>query len=497
MKPHIKTKYKDLKGYDLLHAGTLALATVSGNGIRIDKQAAKREKQSIEDEIETLTKKISKSPEVKLWKENYGENFNINSNEQIGTLLFETLKEKPLEVTNSGKNKVDENTLKEFADKYPFINDFIKIKKLKKAKSTYIENFISEVSDDGFMHPDFDVNSTLTYRSSSYNPNFQNIPIRNKILGPKIRQMIIPRKDHLLIEADYSGIEVCGSACYHKDPQMIKYIIDPTTDMHSDCAKDLFILGPHDWNKAIRQVAKNKFVFAQFYGSHFVECAKGLWKDIDKEQLKTNAGVPLYKHLITQGIRNYKEYEKHVERVCTDFWENRFAVYNQWKKDWYQSYLERGYFNTLTGFTCRGFMRRNAVLNYPIQGSSFHCLLWDVIHINEELALNGMDTRVVGQIHDSIILDTHPDEYNRAIWMLQRIATEEIRKVWDWIIVPLKMEIEVSPINESWNKKKEVVPHKCHTCGARHMYANRRQGEDFIDYVCPICEDTEEVYAER
>ncbi len=492
-----RVKYEDLRGYDLLHEGTLALSEVSMNGICVDLDQASIEENLIDQEIKVLTDRVMQAKEVQLWKQEEGDNFNLGSTEQLGRLLYERMGITCKYRTAKDKPKVDETALKDISRKVPFLVDYLHIKKLSKVKNTYIKNFIKEVDDDGRMHPDFDLNSTLTYRSSSYNPNFQNIPIRNKDLGPRLRRLIVPRKDHLIIEADYSGIEVCGSACYHRDPQMIKYIIDPTTDMHSDVAKDVFILGPTEWNKAIRQSAKGNFVFAQFYGSYYADCAQRLWKDIETSDLKTNQGVPLYAHLKKHGISTYPQFERHIEKVCDSFWNDRFPVYTKWKAEWYDAYLEKGYFDTLTGFRCSGFMRRNAVLNYPIQGSSFHCLLWTLIHLNKELKLNEMRSRICGQIHDSVFIDTHPEELNRTVSMIQRIGTVEIRKVWDWIIVPLKIEVDATPPNGSWNDKKEISPHKCGACGCAWAYSKQLPGEDFVAHTCVLCGDREKEFRER
>jgi DNA polymerase I len=116
--------------------------------------------------------------------------------------------------------------------------------------------------------------------------------------------------------------------------------------------------------------------------------------------------------------------------------------------------MKRGGFKTLTGFWIEGVMGRNDVINYPVQGSAFHCLLWSLIRLQRELRWGKMRALIVGQIHDSIVADVPADELDDFLPLAKRIMTEEIRKHWKWIIVPLDIEAEVSESN--WFEKKAV-----------------------------------------
>ena len=109
-----------------------------------------------------------------------------------------------------------------------------------------------------------------------------------------------------------------------------------------------------------------------------------------------------------------------------------------------------------TGFRCYAPMSRNQVLNSPIQGAAFHCLLYTFINVTNELEKNKMDTRLIGEIHDAIIPDINPDEekqFDNIIWYY---GTRKIREDWDWVIVPLKIEKSISNVDESWTKVSEV-----------------------------------------
>jgi DNA polymerase I-like protein with 3'-5' exonuclease and polymerase domains len=102
-------------------------------------------------------------------------------------------------------------------------------------------------------------------------------------------------------------------------------------------------------------------------------------------------------------------------------------------------------------------MAKNQIINYPIQGSAFHCLLWSLIQIvQKELKKRKMKTIVVGQIHDSIIADVVEEELEEYLAMSNEVMTRRIIKDWPWIITPLEIEAEATPINGRWNEREEV-----------------------------------------
>ncbi|MBN2570507.1 MAG: hypothetical protein JXA68_00145, partial [Ignavibacteriales bacterium] len=139
-----------------------------------------------------------------------------------------------------------------------------------------------------------------------------------------------------------------------------------------------------------------------------------------------------------------------------DMWGKRFPVYFRWKEQWYHRYQKTGYIDSLTGFRYSGVMSKNDCINYPIQGSAFHCLLWSLVHLDQYLYNHGYDSRIVGQIHDSIVLDIHPDELEDVVRLIRKITTDELLSNWKWIIVPLEVEFEICDVDASWADKKEL-----------------------------------------
>ena len=98
-------------------------------------------------------------------------------------------------------------------------------------------------------------------------------------------------------------------------------------------------------------------------------------------------------------------------------------------------------------------MRKNEVINYPVQGSAFHCLLWSLIKLHQWLKANEMESKVVAQIHDSIVLNLHPDELETVLKKAKQIMCVDVRKHWPWIITPLVVETELAPPGGSWGAK--------------------------------------------
>jgi len=451
------------QAYKLLHQGAIALSQVEANGIRIDTDYLKKIIEEISQTIEKLVIKQKKDKIYKIWKRTFRQNLNMGSREQLGKVLFDVMKHPCTNRTKTGRPKTDEDALGGIDLK--FVKRFLRIEQYKKAKSTYLQGILRETTD-GVLHPFFNLHLVSTYRSSSSNPNFQNIPIRNPEISRLVRRAFIPRNNHHIVETDFGGIEVCGAACYHKDPIMISYIKNPKKDMHRDMAAQCYMLEKKQVTKDTRYCGKNKFVFPQFYGDFYIHCAPSLWNAIKEMKLKTKDGLYLKKHLKEQGIYKLGDcdvnssprngtFEKHIKEVENDFWNNRFKIYNQWKIDWYNNYLKRGWIETLTGFRIEGEFKRNEIINYPVQGTAFHFLLWSLIRIQKILNKYKMKTKIVGQIHDSIVSDVYKKELKDYLEISQQIMTIDIIKYWKWINVPLTVKAEIAPLNKSWYEKTE------------------------------------------
>lgn len=450
-----------LDAYRLMHEGTLAHAELAG--MKIDVDLLDRTIAKVGRRIERLSEELKEDDVWKVWIRRYGNKASIGSRQQLGNVLYNELGHRSEGTTRLGKRtRTDEDALTKL--NMPFVRKYLEVEKLKKLRSTNLMGVRNEVVG-GMLRPSFNLHLTRTYRPSSDMPNFQNLPIRDKVAGKLIRSCFVPRPRHVLVEIDHSALEVRIAACYHRDPAMVAYIEDPTKDMHRDMAAECYMLPVDQVTKDARFYAKNQFVFPQFYGDYYVHCAKNLWDAIGQHRLKTVGGVPLQKHLAEWGITSLgncdprqaprqETFEHHIQRVEQNFWGRRFRVYARWKKRWYEQYRKRGWFRMLTGFRVEGVYGRNDVINYPVQGSAFHCLLWSLIRLVRWLRESKMRSVVVGQIHDSIIADVHREELDDYLTKVRTIMTVDVRRAWPWIVVPLEIEAEVG--EENWFDKRKV-----------------------------------------
>jgi len=455
------------EAYKLIHDGCIALAEVEANGIRIDTDYLHRAIDETTKEIRTSEKNLLQHDIGKRWKKKYGSRFKWDAGDQLGDILFNEMGYKPTSYTEkTHKPKTDEESLKSTG--LEFVNDYITMKKLRKAKSTYLIGNLRETVN-GFMHPFFDLHTPVSYRGSSSSPNFTNQPVRDPVIRKLVRQAFIAREGGSIIEVDFKGAEISGATCYHHDPNMIKYLENSKLDMHRDLAAQIYMIKKREVYKDIRDCGKGMFIFPQFYGDYYLHCAESLWEAIDIFELHTPDGVGLKEHLKSKGVKKLGKcdpkqdpkkgtFERHLKEVENDFWNNRFEVYQQWKWDWWNLYQDQGYLDTLTGFRLGGsLMNRKQAVNYPIQGTAFHWLLWSLIRIQKLLHKYKMKSLIIGQIHDSLVGDVPKRETKDYLKIVKQVITEDIFKHWKWICVPLNVEAEMTPVNGNWYQKEEVA----------------------------------------
>ena len=447
--------------FALMRDGSRALSRVEANGLRVDVGYLDRAIEATGSKIKQLERQIREDAVWGVWTKLYGKKADVNSPKQLARVIFGEMGVKPARLTKTGEPSTDEPSLEKVD--YPFIKRLLNIRKLTKVRSTYLVGWRRQ-QVGGYLHATYNLHVVVTYRSSGSDPNVQNVPVRDPRQAKLIRPALIPRgEDRLIVEVDYSAAEVRVAACYHKDPTMVKYI-EEGYDLHRDMAAECFMLD--EVPKSARQEAKGKFVFAEFYGDWYKSVCKNLWAAA--EGLTTADGTPMREHLAAKGIRGLGDcdprnrrnpppgtYERHIMEVENRFWGQRFPVYTKWKNKWWDAYLDQGWFQMLTGFVCKGLYKRNDVINYPVQGAAFHCLLWSLCRFQEWLEKYKMRTLIIGQVHDSMLLDVHKKELPDVLAQLKQIMTGDIQKAFPWMIVP--MEIEAEGSDESWHKKAELT----------------------------------------
>jgi DNA polymerase-1 len=451
-----------IDAYNLFHEGALALAEVEANGMRVDVAQLERTTREVSDQLAALEAEQRQDSIWRTWQRRFGSEASMGSRTQLAKVLFEELGYESKRKTKTGRAKVDKESL-EGLD-VPFVKRHVQVERLKKLRGTYLNGISREVVD-GFVHASINEHLVQTYRSSCDSPNLQNQIVRDAETAALLRRCFISRDGCVLTECDYGAQEWRIAACFWRDENMVAYASDSDKDVHRDMAAECYMLPVNQVPKQVRFYAKNQFVFPQLYGSDYIACSRNLWNVIGSAGLETTDGVHLGEHLSENGIKILGKldrrtppgkgtFERHVLKV-----ENRFkARFPQWaerKEQWWEKYKKQGWFNLLTGFRCTGVYTYNELMNYPIQGPAFHCLLWSLIRLQREMKKRRMRSVIVMQIHDSILADVYKEELDDYFELASRIMSEDIRQEWPWIIVPLLVECEVA--TPTWYDK---VPYK-------------------------------------
>jgi len=258
---------------------------------------------------------------------------------------------------------------------------------------------------------------------------------------------MVPSPGMVLGEMDFSGAEISVSCYFHKDPTFIKYQTEGGGDMHRDACAEILKIKGTEVPKPARQATKGIWTFSQFYGSYYVSCAKQGWEEyplcVEKD------GTPCQIRGIDIGdwmkktFKNYKAFENHLEKFERKFWDDWFKVYTKKKNKVVANYIKTGYVETFLGFRFKGYMDKKQCTNYPIQGTSFHLLLYTASEFWKEMKRRGLKTLIIGQVHDSVILDIPLDEIDEVGLILNEIVSN-LHKKFTWMDFPMGMDFEIS-----------------------------------------------------
>lgn len=439
----------DWNAYRLFHEGQIVLTEMHCNGIKISKAFYERERSRLNAKREEVLGEIQLLPEVKSYWKKYGVQFNLTSNDDMQRILFDVLKLPPIKATKTGYS-VDEAVLEEI--NIPLTKKVLQVRKINKLISTYVDGCVKQTYE-GVMNPWFYLDRVRSYRSSAADPNFQNMPKRDEDAMYSVRSGMIPHPGCLLVEADFSGAEIVTSIFYHKDPNFIKYQTTNGADMHREGAAYIWKTTNENISKPIRQGQKSGFTFSQFYGSYYADCAAKMWKELLDLQLED--GTTLADHIKKVGIGSYPLFEAHVQSFEKVFWDEWFPVYRDWKKQVHNEYIKTGMVKTFFGFKFRGLMDRKQCSNYPVQGTSFHLLIYTLVKLYQAIRKQNKKTKLVGQIHDSIVANVPEDELQ---WFSDTI-TSIVRNLHTkllWMNVPMDLEIETSKSYEEGGSFAEM-----------------------------------------
>ena len=385
------------------------LSDMEMEGVKIDLVQLRKYSAELNTEMNQIQDRIREMAQES--------SLNIMSPKQIGILLFEKLRLDPKKKPKSGSNAypTDEETLSALADKHPIINEILEFRGVKKLLSTYIEPFPSYISPiTGKVHTTFNQALTATGRLSSSKPNLQNIPIRTE-RGKEIRKAFVPsRPDGLIVSADYSQIELRIMAHLSCDKHLIE-AFRAGQDVHAITASKIFGIPLEDVTSDQRRIAKTAN-FGIMYGiSSF-----GL-----SQRLKIGRGEA--KKIIEDYFANFPAISSYIEDTLTAARENGYVETIFGRKRFLPD------INSRNG-TVRALAERNAI-NAPIQGTSADIIKLAMIKTDRRIRQEGLQSRMILQIHDELVFDTTPDEVER----LEAIVREEMENVIE-LSIPLTVE---------------------------------------------------------
>ncbi len=412
--PSIKKNELDSLYHDVELPLVPVLAEMEYNGIALDNEFLEKYSVELEGSIDGIKKAIFEMAEVE---------FNMDSPRQLGEVLFGKMG-LPYKgrKTKTGQYSTNEATLSALAGKHAIVDEILNYRELNKLKSTYVDALPKLLNPrTNRIHSSFNQTVAATGRLSSNNPNLQNIPIR-KESGRKVRRAFIPRdKDHLLLAADYSQIELRIIAALSGDQNMIE-AFKAGHDIHRATAARVYNMPMDDVDSDMRRHAK-MVNFGIIYGIS----AFGLGQRLGIR--RTEAGV-----LIEEYFKQYPDIKKYMDQSI-------------------EGAKEKGYVTTILGrkrflrdihsgnATVRGFAERTAI-NTPIQGSAADMIKMAMIKVHKAMQAAKMESKMLLQVHDELVFDARKDELED----LKELVRENMSSA-----IKIDVPIEVSMgIGDDW-----------------------------------------------
>ena len=383
-------------------------------GIRVNKEALKEYGNQLEVRIKELEKKIY---------EHAGEEFNINSPKQLGIILFEKLHMPFAKKTKTGYS-TSADVLEKLRNEDPVIDEILEYRQLTKLKSTYADGLATYIADDNRIHGKFNQTITATGRISSTEPNLQNIPIRME-LGRQIRKVFIPEDGYVFLDADYSQIELRVLAHMSDDERLIE-AYKQEQDIHKITASQVFHTPLDEVTNAQRSNAK-----AVNFGIVYGISSFSLGQDLNITKKEADVYI--------------KKYFETYPRV-KEFLDN---LVEEGKKNGYVTSL----FNRrrpIPELSSSNFMQRSfgerVAMNSPIQGTAADIIKIAMIRTNQKLKDLKLKSRLLLQIHDELLIETHKDE-------IEQVATILKDEMQGAATLQVPLEVEVKQGN-NWYEAK-------------------------------------------
>ncbi|MCQ4923697.1 DNA polymerase I [Tissierella carlieri] len=416
----MKEIIKEQEMLDLYYNVELPLVEVLGSmeyyGFKIDTDELKKLGKEYDEEINSLTTEIYTLADVE---------FNINSPKQLGEILFDKLSLPIVKKTKTGYS-TDAEVLDKLKDQHPIIDKVLRYRQIVKLKSTYIDGLLNLINKDtNRVHSSFNQTITTTGRISSTEPNLQNIPIRTDD-GRKIRKAFIAENNnYVLVDADYSQIELRVLAHISKDSKLMEAFIN-NEDIHRKTASEVFNVPKEEVSSIMRSRAK-----AVNFGIVYGISDYGLSRDLNISRKEA-------KEYIDNYLKNYKMVKEYMENIVEEGKE----------KGYVETILHRRrYIPELKAknFNIKSFGERIA-MNTPIQGSAADIIKMAMVKVYNELKTRNLKSRLILQIHDELIIEAEKDEIEEVKDIMKNVMENSIK-----LNVPLIVDLEVG---DSWYDTK-------------------------------------------
>jgi len=388
---------------------------------RMEKRGISIDKTLLEQFGEMLAQRIADCERLIF---SYSEGtFNINSTKQLGELLFEKLQLPPVKKTKTGYS-TNAEVLEKLKNKHPIFPAIMDYRMLTKLKSTYADGLIKEIREDGRIHTTFQNLVTATGRLSSTEPNLQNIPVRTD-LGAEIRKMFVPKPGCVLVDADYSQIELRVLAHIAEDKTMQESFC-AGNDIHTATAAQVFGVSLEDVTALQRRHAK-AVNFGIVYG-------------ISEFSLAEDIGVSRYeaREYIDNYLTNYRGVRTYMKKVVEDAREIGYTQTMYGRKR-YIPELKSSNFNVRSG-------AERIALNTPIQGTAADLIKLAMIRVENALNAHFPDAELLLQVHDELIVEC-PEEIAPQV---AKLISREMEGVAQ-LTVPLTAEAKYG---KSWYDAK-------------------------------------------
>lgn len=383
--PLLKKKEVERVFHEVENPLVPVLMNMEYEGVRIDEGFLKAYSLELEKAAAEAERKVFEIAGVR---------FNLASPKQLGEVLFEKLKlDASAKKTKTGQYQTGEEVLQKLAAKgHSIAEEIIAYRELTKLKSTYVDALPQLINPKtGRVHTTYGQAVAVTGRLASNNPNLQNIPVRTD-RGREIRKAFIPRdKNHILLSADYSQIELRIVAGISGDENMVA-AFKSGSDIHTATAAKVFNVSPEEVTKEMRYKAKS-VNFGIIYG----QGAFGLADNLGISRTEAKAIIDSYKKEFS-GIQRYMDDTINFAR------EHGYVQTLMGRKRWLKDINS-------SNFTVRGFAERNAI-NSPIQGTAADMIKLAMQKIHAAMKKAGMKSKMILQVHDELVFDARKDEVN-------------------------------------------------------------------------------------